>query len=506
MENQGESAFANEDIYPLHALDNNPNWVVWVMRFNDVLDAKKLNDSLSRLLDIGDWRKLSGRIRCKVRLDRAFLKTYRTPSADTTQGKNKWEIHVQKSSTIDKENVSFSHDVHDVAIQDHPIGKQLPRQTDGPSTQPITNEFRPFAAKADHPRFEELTKQDIAPMFLHVTSFRDATIASLVWPHMLMDAVGGQALLAAWSSVLAGREDEVPGISGAREDILQHPSITAEDDDDKEEFILERIRLKGFSVLRFHLRLVWDKIWNGRRERRAIFLPKSFYEKIKTRAQQEIRANAPETEPVPFVSEGDILTAWTTRAIALSEPNSRSVAIMNYINLRYLLPLLLQSSGVFLQNMVLASYTFLSSKVAKGPVGPIAADHRQSVSEQLTERQSRKFLKSVMADINADRSPRILFGESDSIFIIVNNLTKAKLIQTAKFGPAVITQGEKTEARQNPLGSMVNYYSEFLHLDFEGINCFYMLGKDHAENYWLMGKLLPRAWDAIERELRDLEA
>lgn len=66
MEDGEKPVFANEDIYPLHALDNSPDWVVWVMRFNDVLDAQKLNDSLSRLLEIGDWRKLGGRIRCKV--------------------------------------------------------------------------------------------------------------------------------------------------------------------------------------------------------------------------------------------------------------------------------------------------------------------------------------------------------------------------------------------------------------------------------------------------------
>jgi hypothetical protein len=36
------------------------------MRFNDVLDAEKLHDALSELLEIGDWRKLGGRLRFKV--------------------------------------------------------------------------------------------------------------------------------------------------------------------------------------------------------------------------------------------------------------------------------------------------------------------------------------------------------------------------------------------------------------------------------------------------------
>ena len=58
-----------EDIYPVHALDDvksNRAYVDWVMIFNDVLDANKLNDALSRLLEIGDWKKLGGRLRFKV--------------------------------------------------------------------------------------------------------------------------------------------------------------------------------------------------------------------------------------------------------------------------------------------------------------------------------------------------------------------------------------------------------------------------------------------------------
>jgi hypothetical protein len=40
--------------------------VTWTLRFNDALDADKLHTSLSRLLEIGDWRKLGGRLRINV--------------------------------------------------------------------------------------------------------------------------------------------------------------------------------------------------------------------------------------------------------------------------------------------------------------------------------------------------------------------------------------------------------------------------------------------------------
>lgn len=62
---------AEPDVYPVHMLDdsgtNRPLTLTWMFRFNDMLDAEKLRDSLTTLLEIGDWKKLSGRIKRKVR-------------------------------------------------------------------------------------------------------------------------------------------------------------------------------------------------------------------------------------------------------------------------------------------------------------------------------------------------------------------------------------------------------------------------------------------------------
>jgi hypothetical protein len=64
------TVYEDDDIYPVHMLDNTKTLknivVTWTLRFNDVLDADKLHLSLSRLLEIGDWRKVGGRLRQKV--------------------------------------------------------------------------------------------------------------------------------------------------------------------------------------------------------------------------------------------------------------------------------------------------------------------------------------------------------------------------------------------------------------------------------------------------------
>jgi hypothetical protein len=59
-----------DQVFPTHCFDDTvPNRhmvMCWTMRFEDVLDVEKLHASLARLLDIGDWRKLGGRLRLNV--------------------------------------------------------------------------------------------------------------------------------------------------------------------------------------------------------------------------------------------------------------------------------------------------------------------------------------------------------------------------------------------------------------------------------------------------------
>lgn len=61
---------ATDDVYPVHFFDDTKPFremlLNWTLRFDDVLDAEKLNLSLSRLIEIGDWRKFGGRMRMRV--------------------------------------------------------------------------------------------------------------------------------------------------------------------------------------------------------------------------------------------------------------------------------------------------------------------------------------------------------------------------------------------------------------------------------------------------------
>jgi hypothetical protein len=60
----------SDDVYPTYMLDDTKTLrglvLTWTLQFNDVLDAEKLHSSLSTLLEIGDWRKIGGRLRFKM--------------------------------------------------------------------------------------------------------------------------------------------------------------------------------------------------------------------------------------------------------------------------------------------------------------------------------------------------------------------------------------------------------------------------------------------------------
>lgn len=56
-----------DDVFPMHFFDdsatNRTLVLAWTLRFNEVLDAEKLNNALQKLLTIGGWRRLGGRLR-----------------------------------------------------------------------------------------------------------------------------------------------------------------------------------------------------------------------------------------------------------------------------------------------------------------------------------------------------------------------------------------------------------------------------------------------------------
>lgn len=396
----------------------------------------------------------------------------------------------------------YTHSAIPMDIEDHPLARTLPKATEVPSIQPGPQDFRVFAAREDAPQtLEDFIYHDMPQLSLHITSFNDATLVGLSWPHTLMDVMGQQAMLRGWSLVLAGQESEVPPVLGAREDaICAAADAPAETE---EEFGLGQKQLRGSALIRFGLRFAWDMLWNQVVETRTIYLPKSTMTKLLGQAQGDLVTQEGGVER-PYISEGDVLTAWAVRAVASSLPQPRPVTVLHALNARFRLASLVQASGVYVQNMAVAACTFLSPEVATGPLGHIALENRQHLMEQSTEGQVLASLRKLRREAKSGSDPTMVCGESDALLIPITNWTRAGIFQAADFKPAVVRTGETAQSRSNPPGTMVYHHAQSMRQSPAVRNVIVVLGKDIGGNYWLTGLLLPAAWAKIELEMQKL--
>ncbi|CZS85771.1 unnamed protein product [Fusarium graminearum] len=485
--------FDDDDVYPAMLLDDTKaqrDMVLhWTFHFNDVLDTEKLRTSLATLIDIGDWRKLGGRYKINA------------------QGRA--EFHVPKAFTEARPPFQYSQRDFDMNIEDHPIGQKLPRAGEQPSVHPGDHELKILVTAPGNPvNGWDLLVGDKPQMALNIVSFKNTTLVTLVFSHMLMDAGGLQALLQNWSRVIAGREADVSPVFGAQQDVT-HKIAEGHIEDHSEFFVQERFeiapkRIKGFKMFLFVLRFLWELLWYEKAESRAIFLPKSAISQLRREALEDLTTgDGFDHDEKPFISEGDVLSAWTAKTVASSDPRQLPVSILNAVNLRYRFDSIKHSTGVYLQNLSLCQFTFASPSMVRGPLGPIALENRKHLTQQTTKPQIRAYLKSAIAE-SQNGLDAILFGESNMLLIIVTNWTKAELTQAADFSAAVLREGDGSLARKNARGYMTQIYVSSAKESFMSKNVMVVKGKDHGGNYWLDGCFLPKAWAKFEDEIARL--
>ncbi|EPS38852.1 hypothetical protein H072_7394 [Dactylellina haptotyla CBS 200.50] len=478
-----------DDVFPLHMLDDTQTLrqilVGWTLHFNDVLDADKLHASLSALLDTGDWRKLGGRLRLK---------------------NGKLELHVPQRYTESRPALTYSHKTSLVNLRDHPLGSKLPNPTDKAAVSiyddPVS--FRPFVARDHHPEtFEDYLYHDTPILSLHITSFNDATLVALTWPHCIMDVLGQQALLKAWCLVLAGQESQLPPLLGARQDTMA--ALADDPSEPPEEFTLKNSLLQGFAFGNFVFHLMWDRFWNPPLETHILFVPKQFIDRLKTQAQNDLKSASKEgdKEAPIFVSEGDVITAWMSRFISSSLPAPRPITVLHAVNTRLRFPALKQAAGLYVQNMALGAFTFLSPETAQKRLGQVALENRTHLMEQATKGQMLAFLRHLRSSGAAADPAHVLCGPSDGLLLPFTNWERADFFNVIDFGPAVKAAGEKSEFRTNPPGKMVHHHALNLQRNQSNMNVVVVLGKEQQGNYWLSACLLPSTWVKIKESLTD---
>ncbi|KAF5671419.1 hypothetical protein FHETE_4129 [Fusarium heterosporum] len=470
---------AGDTVYPTHMIDNvsvvKSLVMAWTMRYNDVVDADKLHRALLELLEIGDWKKLGGRLKVGNNRRRAL------------------EIHVPSSFSKETPAVSFSHVSYDIRIEEHEIAKLLPKASDHPSIHPALN--HELAISPDTPKsLKDFTSRDVPMLSLHVVSFQDATLVTISWPHVLFDAVGFSHLVEAWSSVLAGYRERVPTLIGARQDVLYDIGDLSHA---KPQFKASEARiLAGVALLFFIVRFIWTILTQPIVESRVICIPKDMAERLHQRALADIEG-LKDNEEDRWVSPSDAILAWLSRTIF--ESTARPISMTTPIDARSRLTYLQDAKGVYVQNMILGSFVSLSPGVLGGSLGKQALTSRQGLLHQLDEPNLVGILQLFRKRWNSGKSRAPIFAAPGSVLLTTNSRLKVDIFTKADFSPAVLEMGEN-EARTNPLGTPVYHYAATINPSRAFRNFVTVHTKDPHGNYWLTAFLTPRQWLAIERD------
>jgi hypothetical protein len=268
----------------------------------------------------------------------------------------------------------------------------------------------------------ELIDQDAPLLSLHVTNFTDSTIIVISWPHVLMDAMGLQALMRNWSLVLNNEVASVSPVLGSQEDILEEVESQIQNNSKPQELVVKKLAPGPLGIAYLVLRFLWFILWSPGFEERTMLIPHHHISQLQAQALGEI-AGKDEKGQKPFVSEGDVLAAWAAQILAASQPRG-PMTVANFINVRFRLSIFKAARGEYMQNLLQFVYAPLSPETLAGPLGPCALSYRQHMAAQSTQEQILGFLHMQREHVKKRKRLRLIFGDAGAFMLTVNNLAK----------------------------------------------------------------------------------
>ncbi|KAM7200196.1 hypothetical protein V8F20_005414 [Naviculisporaceae sp. PSN 640] len=471
-------------------------------RFNQVLDCDKVHAALARLLEIGEWRKLGGRLRLN--------------------DKGRLEIHIPRKFTPQRPAVRYTHTNYpEVSIGKHPLGSRFPHPPpDGaPSILTGCDEFKGLLEPDETLHsFDDFLHTDHPQISLHCVTFRDATVITMKWPHSMTDGMGRHALFRNWSRVLAGREDLVQPLMGFDEDPVA--KVAGLDATEKKQGSKVRIggqkKLSGLKLVIFIVRFILAMTFGAKQVSRMIFLPAKSIQALRDQVQADLDQDANGSKRLT-PSEGDILMAWLGRmSLSAHDPkSSQPVALMSPLDIRRRVPEVFgkqpnPEGPVWIQNLVIPATTHIPlNTLLTEPLGKIALRVRASILEQATPESIARYCNITYPVVQkGGMAPPFL--KRDCILFVLSNWHCAKMFETIDFGPAVVkdcSQEHDTFAWSKEIkpGKPVTITPATFSNNPEFRNSWAVVGRDTGGNYWLHGVTSQKAWDNIEKELERLK-
>jgi hypothetical protein len=219
------------------------------------------------------------------------------------------EFHIPTEFSCQRPAITQTHTHHETPLSQHPVSSLLPKPSAQPAIVGNAEDLRPLYEGLNCPtKLDDYLYEDRSVVGLHVVSFKDATVLTLNWIHAAFDATAKRAILDAWNLVMLGREDQIPTPVSYREDALKDLGTNP-----LSPHALADRKTSTLGMIRWALSNITDLFFRNQ-ETRIICLPAGFVENLHAVAMKELVSSSPGPgEERPFVSEGDILTAWVAR-------------------------------------------------------------------------------------------------------------------------------------------------------------------------------------------------
>ncbi|KAL2859791.1 uncharacterized protein BJX67DRAFT_40832 [Aspergillus lucknowensis] len=447
-------------------------------RFDDVLSPEVLRQSLERLLQIDGWRTLGARLRMR--------------------DDGKLEYHLPAQYDAERPGFGFAVIKHAMCIKEHPLAARLPQATTQPSLLSDTADVSSICLGPDCPRdIDDWLYSDRPQLAIDVVLFDDATLLTVTFLHTLTDAMGLSSFMKAWTSIINGREDQVPAFHSVGEDpMAQFTEKTPAKASVNFPFLLTGIRLFSF-ILSYVFELLW---YRGHNER-VICIPGQYIDGLRNQALHDLSRDS--QHPAPFLSESDILLAWWTKTLikSLNPSPGRLISLLNVFDIRSTaLPQSSSPNTALITNAALVSITFLRVRqILNKPVSFIASAIRTSLTQQRTLPQIEASF-ALQKSLSAKNAHPPMFGEANSLLVCCTNWNRGRFFEV-DFSAAVTKSGIPPTDRPNALGRP-SFVVPTQHSRGPGLrNIGPIIGKDAAGNWWLSSTVRTSAWAGIEREL-----
>jgi hypothetical protein len=430
----------------------------------------------------------------------------------------KIQLHIPRSFTDERPAVGFGHRDFNMAIENHALGSKLTSAANHASPQfhaPAV-ELLPLTLRPGNPRnFKDYSSGDSPALNLYVVTFTNATLVSFSWPHCAWDMSAQKEIIAGWRCVLEDREDEIKTVVDTGRDALLQTAELAESQE-QQEFVLQKHLMKpGLKSWLYVARILFEGLKGWNKPRPVVLSVSSAYMKV---LREEALATRPGAQrengelstkesksaaPVPFLSDGDILTAWTARLCARAVRRSprRTVTLLSVFDVRGRAPTVFSKTEAYLQNCVLALHAPLTGQdlTDRGRLGVVAAAMRQAIAEQTPTEQVALHAR-VMRESLKRVGDMPMFGDSSSYAIIMSSWASAGLFKV-DFGKALKTAPSVTEDdNTEPVSSTpVRVHGTVLNLP-PVATCWHIVGKDTAGTYWIIGQPRGINLEALKEE------